>query len=66
MGRIDAVWCNEDETGRLVDIAYHNTHTGLQLVGCASKDWTDGASKALHLEDQESVIAFKACKGGRK
>jgi hypothetical protein len=61
-GKISAVYCKEDAKGRIRDIAYSNPKTGLQLVGCASGDWTAAASKSLELAGNENIIEVKTCR----
>jgi hypothetical protein len=61
-GKISAVYCKEDAKGGIRDIAYSNPQTGLQLVGCASGDWTAAASKSLELAGNENIIEVKTCR----
>ena len=57
------MWCKEDEDGHLVDVAYRNSLTGLQLVGCGDDDWTSEATKVLLLTQDENIINVETCKG---
>ena len=56
------MFCKEDDYGRLRDIAYSNTQSGLHLVGCARGDWTDDATQVLQLDKGENIIEVKTCK----
>jgi hypothetical protein len=65
-GKITQVYCKEDANGRLRDIAYMNPKTGLKLIGCASRDWTAGASNTLTLADNENIIEVKTCRSNSR
>ena len=47
--------------GALQDITYLNTATGPLLLTCSNQGMSDSYSKALFLDEDESITSVRAC-----
>lgn len=68
-GKVTAVWCWEDSTGRLKDIAYLNSesvNSTATYLGCSGPSNVLPAivpSKTLILKPEESIVRIETCDG---